>query len=287
MHMPKIYKPYYKKVDRSTMDWGFTVPNEYVPDFLAGKKMKLGTTRSTSILWDKKKYKIRICLVDRKKYKPVYQIRWDNNKEFLNKFRKTFIQSYINLKSEKELFDISKTTRKHFRTQLEGGEQEILVFRPINSKQINVEVFIRIRSRWNTLFERLADENVFGWIFNKTDKKYLIQKSTNWLKVSDFKKHKNVANVIYYLVNTKKKLLYIGKAEHLGNRVVPGKDHQNMPGDWDLFKYDIVRSEFSNILERIEDHTIRSFASVFKNAKNYPSLNVSNFKLVNSNWKKL
>ena len=60
-----------------------------------------------------------------------------------------------------------------------------------------------------------------------------------------------------------------------------------MEGDWDLFKYDIIRPEFSNILERIEDHTIRSFAAVLKNQKNYPSINISNFTLVNSNWKKL
>ncbi len=81
--------------------------------------------------------------------------------------------------------------------------------------------------------------------------------------------------------------VYIGKAEILGKRVKPGKIHQNMSGDWDLFKYDIIKPEFSRILELIEDHTIRSFASVLKNNKDYPSLNIGNFKLVNSNWKKL
>ena len=94
-------------------------------------------------------------------------------------------------------------------------------------------------------------------------------------------------NVIYYLVNTKKKLLYVGKAENLGKRVKPRRKHQNMEEDWDLFRYDIIRPEFSKILERIEDHTIRSFASILNNTKNYPSLGLSNFKLVNSNWKKL
>jgi len=282
-----MYKPYYKKIDRSMMDWGFTIPKDHIKDFLAGKKIALGSSREVFLIWDKKKYPVKLCFVNRKKYNPVYQIRWDNNKEFLKKLRRTFIQSYVNLKSQKELFDITKKTKKYFRTQLEGGEQEVMIFHPINEREIKCKVFIKIKNKWNTLFQRLADENVFGWIFEKSDRKYLIQRSTNWIKVKDFNKHKNAVNVIYYLVNSKKKLIYIGKAEILGKRVKPGKQHQNMPGDWDLFRYDIVKPEFSNILERIEDHTIRSFASILKNNKDYPSLNISNFKLVNSNWKKL
>jgi hypothetical protein len=82
-------------------------------------------------------------------------------------------------------------------------------------------------------------------------------------------------------------LIYIGKAEILGNRVKPGVQHQKMPGDWDYFKYDIIKEDYSNLLERIEDHTIRSFASFFQNDQNYPSLKVSSYKLVNTNWKKL
>ena len=130
-------------------------------------------------------------------------------------------------------------------------------------------------------------ENVFGWIFDKKDKEYLIQKSTNWIDVSEFNNHKNAVNVIYYLAKTTDKLLYIGKAENLGKRVKPGNKHQNMPGDWNKFKYDIVRPEFANILERIEDHTIRTVASILKNNKKYSSLNIGDYTLVNDKWKKL
>jgi len=281
-----MYKPYYKKVDRSMMDWGLTLPKDHVKDFEAGSSVKPGSSRKIEILWNNKEYSARLCHVKRKNYTPVYQIRWDSNKELLKKIRKTFIQSYVILKSQKELFDLSKKERKHFRTQLGGGQQEVLILEPINSKQIKFKVFIKIENGWNTLFERLADENVFGWLFDK-DKKYLVHRSTNWIKVKDFKKHANATNVIYYLAHTKKKLLYIGKAEVFGKRVKPGKKHQNMIGDWDMFRYDIIKPEFSNILERIEDHTIRAFASILKNTQNYSSLELDPYKLVNSNWKKL
>jgi len=276
---------YYKKIDRSMMDWGFTLPKKFIPYFDQGKKLEAGTQRDIEILWDKKLYKVKICHVNRKQGK-VYQIRWDNNKDFLRKFRKTFIQSYIILKSQKELFDLSKSSRKHFRTKMQSGQQEVLIFKPINETRIKCEVFIRIENEWSTLFERLAEENVFGWLFDK-NKKYLISRSTSWIKVNDFKRHADVVNVIYYLVNTRKKLLYIGKAEILGKRVKPGRVHQNMPGDWDKFRYDIIKLEYSNILEKLEDHTIRAFASVLKNNKTYPSLELDQYTLVNASWKKL
>jgi len=60
-----------------------------------------------------------------------------------------------------------------------------------------------------------------------------------------------------------------------------------MPGDWDRFKYDIVKPDYLPILERIEDHTIRTVASLLKNDQGYSSLNLSEYTIVNSNWKKL
>jgi len=89
------------------------------------------------------------------------------------------------------------------------------------------------------------------------------------------------------LANTKRKLIYIGKAETLGNRVKPGIQHQKMPGDWDYFKYDIIEPDYLPLLERIEDHTIRTVASFLQNDQGYKSLNLSSYKIVNSNWKKL
>jgi len=281
-----MYKPFFKKIDRSMLEWGVTLPKEHYKEFKAGSSIRLGSSRKVEIIWDNENYPAKIIRTKRKKQKPVYQIRWDNNKELLNKLRETFIQSYIILKSQKELFDISKKEGKHFRTKLSGGQQEVLIIKPISPKKIKFEIFIKIENEWNTLFKRLARENVFGWLFDR-NKKYLISKSTNWISVRDFKEHAEASNIIYYLANSKKKLLYIGKADILGRRVRPGRQHQNMPSGWDMFRYDIVKAEYSNILDKIEDHTIRSFASILENKKNYPSLKLSLYKLVNSNWRKL
>jgi hypothetical protein len=167
-----------------------------------------------------------------------------------------------------------------------GGQQEVLLFRVVDPKTIKCEVFIQIRNDWNALFERLADENVFGWLFDKT-RHYLIAASKHWMGVRDFRKHAGANNVVYYLANTKKKLLYIGKAENLGKRVKPGMKHQGMPVGWDKFRYDILRPEYAAILDKVEDHTIRAFAHVLKSEHGNSSLGIGNYRLVNRTWRKL
>lgn len=129
----------------------------------------------------------------------------------------------------------------------------------------------------------MARENVFGWFFDVGKNRYIISKSERWKNVKHFNKHRNALNVIYYLAHTRKKLLYIGKARVLGNRVVPGRRHQGMPGDWDKFRYDIVKPEYANFISEIENHTIRAFASVLRNKANYHGLNIGGYELVNRN----
>lgn len=278
--------PYYKKIDRSTLEGWVIIPKEYESDFLDREKIKPGTGKEIKIKFKNKYYKSKLYHVNRKNNSNVYQLRWDTDKDLLRLFRKEFIHSYVILKSQKELHENNSSKLKKFRSRIEDGNQEVVSIRSISSNEIHIEPFIQIKTEWNTLFERLADANVFGWIFSK-DKKYLISRSTGWYPYIKLPEHSEQVNVIYYLANTKKKMLYIGKAEHFGNRVRHGRDHQDMPGDWDMFRYDIIKPEFANLLERIEDHTIRSFASILKNNKSFSSLELSSYKLVNKNWKKL
>lgn len=280
-----IFHPYYKKIDRSLLEGWVIIPKEYEGDFLYGQAIPSGTGRDVQVRYKKKLYKAKIYNVNRTSHSNVYQLRWDGDKNLINLIRKDFINSYVILKSQKELHENSNNLKK-FRGHMEAGSQEVVMLRPVSENEIHVEPFIQIKTEWNELFERLADANVFGWLFSK-DNKYLISRSTNWYPYKELPKHAGHVNVIYYLANTKKKLLYIGKAENFGNRVKHGRDHQDMPGDWDLFRYDVIKPEFGSLLERIEDHTIRSFASILKNTKSFSSLELSSYKLVNKNWKKL
>lgn len=268
------------------MEWGVTISKEYEKDFLAGKKLEEGTSREVTIVFDGKKYPARLGHIKRPKYGNVYQIRWDSSRDLLEKLRRSFIQSYVVLKAQKELFDSKKGDRKFFRSKLSGKQQEVLEITPISYKEIKLKPFIQVEDEWNPLFERLADQNVFGWLFEK-DRKHLISHSSKWYKVKDFSKHAGAVNVVYYLSNSRNKTLYIGKAEVFGKRVRPGRKHQSMEKDWDMFRYDVVHNEFAGILDKVEDHTIRSVASILNNTKSHPTLGLSDYKLVNRNWRRL
>ncbi len=289
-----MYKSYHKKVDRSMLEWGITLPLDLIKDFEAGYPLKKGTSRNVEIQWGKKKYNASIRHDNRKSGATVYQIRWDNNRELLKKLRKTFIQSYLITMSQlaehkkSQLAEHKKDKNsKQYRTRLKGGQQEVLQIKPVDKNLIKIDVFISIKSEFDELFQKFVEDNVFLWLYNK-DKKYLIYRSTEWMNVKEFVNHHDNTNVIYYLANTSKKLIYIGMTRQpLGKRIKVGKKHQDMPPGWDMFRYDIVLPEYVEILGRIEDHTIRSFASFLKNQIGYPSLEISNFKLMNRTCKKL
>jgi len=277
-----VYRPLYKKIDFSAFDGYITIPKDLMKDFMGGRKLPVSTARDVTIQWGNRKFACAIRHARPKR--PYMMIRYENNRDFLKRLRETFIYSYVVFKSQKEESDLIGDGQ--FRSRIEKGEREVMIFQPISYNLIKAKVFIKIENEWNQLFQRLANENVFGWLF-EPEHSYLISESSKWKNVREFSKAKHKNNVIYYLLHTKKKLIYIGKAETLGKRVQPGRAHQGMPGDWDKFRYDVVMPEFQSLLERLEDHTIRSFASVFNNRTGYPSAELSRYTLVNANWKKL
>lgn len=276
-----MYKSLYKKIDMSALDGYVTIPKDLMKDFQAGRKFPVSSARDVYLIWGNKKYTCNLRHARPKR--PYMMLRYEHNRELLKRFRETFIYSYVVFKSQKEKSDVNGNSQ--FRSRLEKGEREVIIFQPLTYNEIRAKVFIKIDNEWNHLFQRLANENVFGWLF-EPEHSYLISESSKWKSVREFNLAKHKTHVIYFLLHTEKKLLYIGKADTLGRRVSPGRNHQGMPGDWDKFRYDVVMPEYQSLLKRIEDHTIRSFASILKNNTNYPTASLSSYTLVNSNWKK-
>ena len=79
-----------------------------------------------------------------------------------------------------------------------------------------------------------------------------------------------------------KKEIYIGSATRLGDRVKPNR--HEIPG-WNKFRYEIVSPEYHDFLRMIEYHSIMNFATFFKNSGNLTSLKLSEYTLVNKDYK--
>ena len=68
----------------------------------------------------------------------------------------------------------------------------------------------------------------------------------------------------------------------LGDRVKPGRTE--IP-QWNKFRYEIIHPKYHNLLRDIEYHSIMNFARFFNNAGNLSNIQISDYKLVNKDYK--
>ena len=117
---------YYKKIDKSTFDGRITIPKEYEGYFIKAEEEQWGTSRSILLKFKGKIYPGRYSFVAQTTGRKVLQIFPD--KELVHALKKEFIQSYFAIESQKILKKEGK-----FHTELIGGNQEVLIFKPIDN----------------------------------------------------------------------------------------------------------------------------------------------------------
>jgi hypothetical protein len=276
---------YYKKIDKSFFQYGvITIPLTKIKPFLFGKKLKKGDSREIFIRWKGKKTLHRGLLFYSKRgigKNDFYQIKWGVDSKLNVEFKNVFIQTYMAIMNQKYT---AKPKGKYLKTNLLGGVQEVLIFRPVSINEIELETFIKIETPYDGIFKKLVEQDVFGWI-DEPGKDYLITKSSKWHNIDELRDHADTPYVIYYLIDENNKEIYIGSAKRLGDRVKPGR--KEIPG-WTKFKYDIVHKTNRPLLKRIEFQAIRTFASFFDNVRGEYSDHspISDYKLVNKIWPK-
>lgn len=271
-------REYYKKLDKSFFYRGVTIPKEYIDDFLFNEPLEMGTSREVVISWGEKCYKVRFTHNYRKNSSSEYQLRWDSNTELLADLRKEFIQSYFAIESQNYK---AKLEKKYYITNLLGGNQEVIIFRPKTVTEIEIKTFIKIETPYDNLFKRLVEENVFGWL-SKNNEGRLITKSTKWFSIDELYKHEDANYVVYYLIDEKNKFIYIGSAKRLGDRVKPGRIE--IP-EWNKFRYEIIHPKFHECLREVEYHSIMNFARFLRSNGKLSNLHISEYVIVNKDYK--
>lgn len=269
-------KDLYKKIDKSFFKYGTTIPKENVESFLFNTPINMGSSRNVNLVWHDGIYPIKLCYTRPKS--PVYQLRWASNNELLVSLKKEFIQTYVAIESQNYK---AKEDNKYYITKLMGGNQEVAILKPIDINTIKFETFIKIETPYDDLFKRLVDNNVFGWI-QSSNATNLITKSTAWIDKTDLSRHVEEVYVIYYLIDDLNKHIYIGSAERLGDRV---KLNRDVIPNWNRFRYEIVHPDFHFLLRQIEYISIMNFARFFTNQGNLSSLNLSDYILINKDYK--
>lgn len=101
----------------------------------------------------------------------------------------------------------------------------------------------------------------------------------DWRPRSDLESQLGAYNVIYTLIDTNNKLLYVGEAVDLVKRL--SQHYPSIP-NWNFFRYDVLPDELAAYRVTLERMVIRDFAALFSNSKHDSSVSISEYKLANS-----
>lgn len=260
------------KINKTFLRQGIiTIPNEFAKSILKIDKIENKQTFQINLIWKKKIYNINLRHAYRNNNTDYWHLDWRDCKELILSLKKEFIQTYIKLESE----ELSIKSDNY-------GEEAISI-KIMEEKVIKFSPYIKIKTPYDALFKKLIDNNVFYWL-NDTDDRGFILKSTEWISINELKNHPNQEFVVYYLVDSKNKQLYIGSAKKLKDRVY---DKREVIPDWDYFRYEIIKPIYHKYIKNIEYHSISNFAKFLDNNANvkYLDKDFSDYKLVNKDCK--
>jgi len=100
----------------------------------------------------------------------------------------------------------------------------------------------------------------------------------DWKKRELYKSEIGAENVIYTLIDTKNKLIYIGEAEKLIARFDQGHP---VISKWDYYKYNVLPDSLEVHRVAIERMAIRDMACFLDNNVDIPNIEISTYKLTN------
>ena len=129
------------------------------------------------------------------------------------------------------------------------------------------------------LFKRLIGSPAIKKIDDETSKNVIerIYKQ-DWRPRSNYETEIGAENVIYMLIDTVKKYLYIGEGKNLVKRLNQG---HKVISNWDYYRYDVLPNLSENFRLDIERMLIRQYATLLKNNKSIYTMDISKYKLVN------
>ncbi len=142
------------------------------------------------------------------------------------------------------------------------------------------EAYYTQKPTFSELFKRFIESPILHKIDDELSNKppFRIYKH-KWIPRSELEFEIGANNVLYTLIDTKNKLLYIGEAGNLVKRL--RQEHSSI-SKWDYFRYDVLPTEITSRRKMFERMMIRDFASVLDNEGDIDSFKISEYKLTNS-----
>ncbi len=226
------------------------------------------------VSYDKKKYIGRII------YSPTKNMfRLFFAKELGEKLKDIFLMSYMRSIEQ----DLRKNKQEYQDIDIEE-EIPFWEFLDIEFDDENKEFKFKAHYIQKPAYIELFKELVKSHTLKKIDDN-LNEKPPFRFTKGDWRNRESLAqqidstNVIYNLIDTQAKKIYIGEAESLIKRL--NQDREEIK-NWDFYRFDTLPEGLTKQQRvAIERLLIRTFASFFENLNNIPSMKVSDYILAN------
>jgi hypothetical protein len=142
------------------------------------------------------------------------------------------------------------------------------------------EAYYTQKPPFSELFKRFIESPVLHKIDDELRKKppFRIYKN-RWRSRSELEFELGASNVLYTLIDTKNRLVYVGEASNLTDRL--RQDHPSI-SEWEYFRYNVLPDEMASHRKTLERMIIRDFASVLESKEDVDSsIRISEYRLAN------
>jgi len=233
------------------------------------KKQKESVVR---ILFEKVEYEGWLTVV-KKNRTPVFRLWFSDY--LLYRIKDVFLMSYMrDIESRLR----SKIDRKKIEDEIPFWEFLDIEFN-IDENEFIFTSYYTQKPSFPELFSRLIGSPVLHKIddeISKTNKDRIYKQ--DWKPRQEFETEIGAENVIYTLLDTKNKLIYVGEAKKLISRFRQG---HSVITNWDFYRYELLPKSMMRERVTLERMMIRFMATLFPNNKNIKSMELSKYKLVN------
>lgn len=274
-----------KKVDSSVFRQnGTTIPQwackmwGIQEDFSTCQSRKNPNSK-VKVNFNNKEYDGWVTIAPEGRKTPAYRLWYTPDLSY--ELEDAFLMSYVR--------DIEDRLRKSKGLKETNIEQEIPFWEFLDIeydrelKTFYFKAYYTVKPAFSELFKHFIESPILHKIDDELMQKppFRIYK-TDWKPRSAVEFELGASNVLYTLIDTKNKLLYVGEAANLVDRL--RQDHPKIPS-WDYFRYNVLPNEVAPHRQTLERMAIRDIASILENGP--AKIRFSEYKLTNDKIDKI
>ena len=275
------YPLWRKKVDSSLFrQKGTTVPNWAcgmwgIQEDFSSCTSRRDPSSKVTVKFNGNSYDGWVTVAKKGRVTPAYRLWY--SEMLSHKLKDVFLMSFVR--------DIENRLRKARGRQERSIEDEIPFweFLDIEYSREDRAFFFKAyyiqKPQFSELFKRFVQSPILHKIDDELSNKPPFRiYTTEWKQRGELEFEIGTHNVLYTLIDTRNKLVYVGEASNLVARL--RQDHPSIP-NWDFFRYNVLPNEIAPHRKTFERMMIRDLASILENKGGVDCIGISDYKLAN------